>query len=175
MYDNLLKKGDYDALTEDFVAGVKVCTTGRQRRERWLQALRTLESDPIFEEADVKALLDVDTDDLGRSASRLFRKLSSGHKIVLLTITKLVERVEERTLVLMDEPTEGVAPVVREQIVDALKEIADMVSVVIVEQNLDTALALSDQGHVIERGRIIASGNVREMHQSGLLEKLLAV
>ena len=79
------------------------------------------------------------------------------------------------SLVLMDEPTEGVAPVVREQIVDALKEIAHMVSVVIVEQNLDTALALSDQGHVIERGRIIASGDVREMHQSGLLEKLLAV
>ena len=112
-----------DALTEDFVAGVKVCTTGRQRRERWLQALRTLESDPIFEEADVKALLDVDTDDLGRSASRLFRKLSSGHKIVLLTITKLVERVEERTLVLMDEPEAHLHPPLLAALVRAISDL----------------------------------------------------
>jgi predicted ATPase len=97
-------------LTEDFIASAKACATGQQRRERWRRALRTLESDPIFEEADVTTLLDVDTDDLGRPAGRLFRKLSSGHKIVLLTITKLVERVEERTLVLMDEPEAHLHP-----------------------------------------------------------------
>ncbi len=34
----------------------------------------------------------------------LFRRLSSGHKIVLLTITRLVETVVERTIVLLDEP-----------------------------------------------------------------------
>jgi branched-chain amino acid transport system ATP-binding protein len=79
------------------------------------------------------------------------------------------------SIVLMDEPTEGVAPVVREQLVEALKVISKMVSIVIVEQNLDTALALSTQGHVMERGRIVASGDVNQMHSSGLLEKLLAV
>lgn len=79
------------------------------------------------------------------------------------------------SLVLMDEPTEGVAPVVREQLVEALKIISNMVSVVIVEQNLDTALALSKQGHVMERGRLVASGDVNQMHSSGLLESLLAV
>ena len=57
----------------------------------------------------------------------------------------------------------------------ALKVISKMVSIVIVEQNLDTALALSTQGHVMERGRIVASGDVNQMHSSGLLEKLLAV
>jgi len=79
------------------------------------------------------------------------------------------------SIVLMDEPTEGVAPVVREQLVEALKVISKMVSIVIVEQNLDTALALSTQGHVMERGRIVASGDVNQMLSSGLLEKLLAV
>ena len=49
-------------------------------------------------------------DGFGRSASRLFRNLSSGDKIVLLTITKLVESVEERTLVLMDEPEAHLHP-----------------------------------------------------------------
>jgi ABC-type phosphate transport system ATPase subunit len=89
---------DPSKLTDDFIASAKSCATGQQRRERWRRALRTLESDPIFEEADVTALLGVDTDELGKPAGRLFRKLSSGHKIVLLTITKLVECVEERTL-----------------------------------------------------------------------------
>ncbi len=79
------------------------------------------------------------------------------------------------SLVLMDEPTEGVAPVVREQLVGALKVISNMVSVLIVEQNLDTALALSNHGHVMERGRFVASGDINQMHTSGLLESLLAV
>ncbi len=79
------------------------------------------------------------------------------------------------SLVLMDEPTEGVAPVVREQLVGALKVISNMVSVLIVEQNLDTALALSNHGHVMERGRLVASGDINQMHTSGLLESLLAV
>lgn len=79
------------------------------------------------------------------------------------------------SLVLMDEPTEGVAPVVREQLVGALKIISNMVSILIVEQNLDTALALAKHGHVMERGRLVASGDVNQMHSSGLLESLLAV
>jgi len=79
------------------------------------------------------------------------------------------------SLVMMDEPTEGVAPVVREQLVEALKTIAHTVSVVIVEQNLDTALALDGRGLVMEHGRIVASGSVRQMYDSGQLEKLLAV
>lgn len=79
------------------------------------------------------------------------------------------------SLVLMDEPTEGVAPVVREQLVGALKIISNMVSILIVEQNLDTALALAKHAHVMERGRLVASGDVNQMHSSGLLESLLAV
>lgn len=97
-------------LAEEFIASAKACITGQQRRERWRRALRTLESDPIFEEANVGALLDIASDGIGRPAGRLFRKLSSGHKIVLLTITKLVEKVEERTLVLMDEPEAHLHP-----------------------------------------------------------------
>jgi predicted ATP-dependent endonuclease of OLD family len=44
------------------------------------------------------------------SARDLFHGLSSGHKIVLLTITRLVETVEERTLVLLDEPEAHLHP-----------------------------------------------------------------
>ena len=114
---------DPDELTEDFIASAKACASGQQRRERWRRALRTLESDPIFEEADVTALLDLDSDGFGRSASRLFRNLSSGHKIVLLTITKLVESVEERTLVLMDEPEAHLHPPLLAALIRAVSDL----------------------------------------------------
>ena len=96
-------------LTQDFIASAKLCTRG-ERRERWLGALRTLESDPIFQEAEVGELLKCDSERFGSQAGLLFRRLSSGHKIVLLTMTKLVEKVEERTLVLMDEPEAHLHP-----------------------------------------------------------------
>jgi hypothetical protein len=64
-----------------------------------------LEADPIFKDADVAELADgSDDEELRTRALSLFNKLSSGHKVVLLTTTRLVETVEERTLVLLDEP-----------------------------------------------------------------------
>lgn len=109
---------------------------------------------------------------LGERLSQHAQTLSGGQRKMLNFVMALSSGP---SIVLMDEPTEGVAPVVREQLVEALKVISKMVSIVIVEQNLDTALALSTQGHVMERGRIVASGDVNQMHSSGLLEKLLAV
>lgn len=112
-----------DELTQDFVTSAKACANGQQRRERWRRALRTLESDPMFEEADVTSLLDLDPDALGGRAGRLFRKLSSGHKIVLLTITKLVDSVEERTLVLMDEPEAHLHPPLLAALIRAISDL----------------------------------------------------
>lgn len=68
---------------------------------RLLMALQTLEADPIFKDIGISQI--VFKRNL-KQAGRIFQNLSSGHKIVLLTITKLVETVEERTLVIMDEP-----------------------------------------------------------------------
>lgn len=96
-------------LTESFISSAKVCAQG-EKRDRWLRVLHTLEADPIFEEAAVTRLLEMEGKRFGSRAGRLFRRLSSGHKIVLLTATKLVEKVEERTLVLMDEPEAHLHP-----------------------------------------------------------------
>jgi predicted ATPase len=98
-------------LANEFSSSAKVCALGEgHRRARWTRALTTLQADPIFEEAQVASLADVDERQFGKEAAQLFRKLSSGHKIVLLTITKLVEKVEEKTLVLMDEPEAHLHP-----------------------------------------------------------------
>lgn len=113
-----------DALSGDFVSSVLIC---RQigKVDRWERALKMLQADPIFRDADVSALArsDDDTDVVKTEARRLFRNLSSGHKIVLLTITRLVEAVEEKTLVLLDEPEAHLHPPLLSAFVRALSDL----------------------------------------------------
>jgi predicted ATPase len=99
-----------EELASEFVESVGVCRQGG-RLVRWRRALEVLESDPLFADAQVAALAAMTREDAVRvSARNLFHGLSSGHKIVLLTITRLVETVEERTLVLLDEPEAHLHP-----------------------------------------------------------------
>ena len=88
-------------LANDFMESYSKCKNG-PRFERWENSIRVLYTDPIFESIDIVSKI--------RSASdeqiiKIFDKLlSSGHKIVLLTITKLVELVDEKSLLFIDEP-----------------------------------------------------------------------
>ena len=86
------------------------CRTGL-KAERWRAAVGALATDDLFAEANVIALLDHPQDaDWESTAEGLFRRLSSGHAIVLLTVTRLVELVDEKTLVLIDEPEAHLHP-----------------------------------------------------------------
>lgn len=93
------------ALAEDFVKSLRLCRIGA-RAKRWRDVISILESDPIFKSIQIKSVIDIDLDDedARNRVLKIFNLLSSGHKIVLLTLTRLVEKVEERTLVLIDEP-----------------------------------------------------------------------
>ncbi|MEE3623814.1 urea ABC transporter ATP-binding subunit UrtE [Nitrospirillum sp. BR 11752] len=68
------------------------------------------------------------------------------------------------SLLLLDEPTEGIQPSVVQQIEDALRRIrADLgVTVLIVEQYLDFAWSFADSYRVMQRGRIIRAGSTRD-------------
>ena len=95
-----------DELAHDWVESV-VRISNSARRAQYSDLLRTLESDPLFSELEIEArLASTETGDL----QVFYKKLSSGHKIVLLTITRLAELVEERTLVLLDEPEAHLHP-----------------------------------------------------------------
>lgn len=109
-------------LAADFLAGISACRSG-PRRDRWAKALRALETDPLFEEAEISAIVDDETDGWEKRARRLFRNLSSGHSIVLLIITKLVELVEEKSLVLIDEPEGHLHPPLLSAFVRALSDL----------------------------------------------------
>jgi len=97
-------------LKNEFVKSLNNCKLGN-RKERWKNAVKILESDPMFQESDILKLIDITTDkEFKEESSDIFKKLSSGHKIVLLTITRLVETVEEKTLVMLDEPESHLHP-----------------------------------------------------------------
>lgn len=113
---------DPEELAKSFSESAKLCVRGA-KAPRWREALATLDSDPLFEEMEVVSLADVEEKSFGREAHKLYRGLSSGHKIVLLTLTKLVENVEEKTLVLIDEPEAHLHPPLLAAFVRALSDL----------------------------------------------------
>ena len=106
-------------LAVEFFCSIKHCfSVGK--KEKWIKAVRSLESDPIFTEK-ITELLD---NPLERNKTiELFKRLSSGHSIVLLTITKLVEKIEEKTLVLLDEPEAHLHPPLQSAFIRALSDL----------------------------------------------------
>ena len=114
-----------DMLANEFVQSVQNCAQGA-RSHRWRNALETLEGDPIFKEAEIANLTEFyhsNDSEFPKVAKSLFNQLSSGHKIVLLTMTRLVETVEERTLVLLDEPEAHLHPPLLAAFVRALSDL----------------------------------------------------
>ncbi|MCC3254484.1 AAA family ATPase [Xanthomonas campestris] len=101
--DGQLKTKTPSQLSEEFVECLKRCFEGA-KRDRWRITTHGLYGDPVFADANPLQLLDVNFSELDATASEYFKRLSSGHKIVLLTVTKLVDLVAEKTLILLDEP-----------------------------------------------------------------------
>jgi ABC-type branched-subunit amino acid transport system ATPase component len=77
-------------------------------------------------------------------------------------------------LLVLDEPTEGVAPVLIDRIEDALKVLFAELNfgVLLIEQNLDFAFALAERGYVMEKGRIVLDAPIAGM-QSAEVERYL--
>ena len=98
--------------------------------------------------------------------------LSGGERKMLGIAQALIVRPK---LVLMDEPTEGVAPIVVEQLIPAIRVLTESAAVLLVEQNIDTALALGSEAFVLEHGTIVESGDIARLHDDGVLERRLAL
>jgi ABC-type branched-subunit amino acid transport system ATPase component len=77
-------------------------------------------------------------------------------------------------ILLLDEPFEGLAPAVVEQLFEAFDRLRSELSIIIVDHHLDLALALSDSTVVLERGRVIHRGPSAELREDfGLRRKIL--
>src|SRR5690606_40839361 len=67
-------------------------------------------------------------------------------------------------LLLMDEPSLGLAPIIIQQIFEIIEELRRQgVTIFLVEQNANQALKLADRGYVMEHGRIIMQGSGEEL------------
>lgn len=110
-------------LKNEFVKSMLSCKAGN-KVERWKRAIGKLESDPVFGDINVTSILNHEEDEeFENVAGRVFKNLSSGHKIVLLTITRLVETIEERSLVFLDEPEAHLHPPLLSAFVRSLSDL----------------------------------------------------
>jgi ABC-2 type transport system ATP-binding protein len=98
---------------------------------------------------------------LGECGRTPYRRLSGGQQQRLALAMAVVGRPE---LVFVDEPTAGMDPQVRRTTWDLLEELrADGVTIVLTTHYMDEAERLADQIHVIDHGRLIASGSPFEL------------
>ena len=109
---------------------------------------------------------------LGERLGQEAQTLSGGERKMLGIAQAMIV---EPNVVLMDEPTEGVAPVVVADLIPAIRLLAERSAVLLVEQNLDTVLALASRGYVLERGRIVEEGSLEALYEDGTLERRLAL
>jgi branched-chain amino acid transport system ATP-binding protein len=92
----------------------------------------------------------------GRRASRM-----SGGEQQMLTISRTL--MGNPRVVLLDEPSEGVAPVIVEQMADMILELKrEGIAIVLSEQNLHFAALVSDRVYVLEKGQIRHEGPMNE-------------
>ncbi len=70
-------------------------------------------------------------------------------------------------LILMDEPTEGLAPIIIEQIGRTILEMKERgKTVLLAEQHLKTALAVGDRHYIIDNGRLVFQGTSSEIQEN---------
>ena len=100
-----------------------------------------------------------------RERRRQLAKTMSGGEQQMLAIGRAL--MAAPCLLLMDEPTMGLAPVIVEEIAVIVRAIkAEGVTVVLVEQNAELALDLADYAYVLETGSLALEGPARDLHDN---------
>jgi len=121
--DSESKLKDLTLLRAEYAQALGACMSQAGRKKRWIQAILALESDENFADMDLTRLLEFSGGEFRQKALDLISRMSSGHAVVLLTMTKLVATVEEKTLVLIDEPESHLHPPLLSAFIRALSEL----------------------------------------------------
>ena len=124
----------------------------------------------VMENLDMGAYLRTDKDGIARDKEKVFEKfprlkerisqtagtLSGGEQQMLAMGRALMSRPQ---LLILDEPSMGLAPLLVREIFSIIKEInSEGTTVLLVEQNANMALSIADRAYVLETGRVVLSG-----------------
>jgi len=92
--------------------------------------------------------------------NHLGTEMSGGEQQMLAIARSLMGNPE---LVLVDEPTQGLAPLIIQSMVDLIKRLKEKMSILLVEQNVLFAFQISDRGYVIDKGKILYQGWISDL------------
>lgn len=122
-------------LYEEFQDALELCLKDESRAKKWCKAIELLNADPIFQEINLRERIytqwsNNDSQDkaiykkvINDATDLISRKMSSGHAVVFLTITHLVAKVQEKTLILLDEPESHLHPPLLSAFIRALSDL----------------------------------------------------
>jgi branched-chain amino acid transport system ATP-binding protein len=110
---------------------------------------------------------------LREKAGQQGRNLSGGQQ-QMLTIARAM--MGETKLILMDEPTQGLAPALVREIRDIIRELKGLgITILLVEQNARVALNVADRGYIMEKGQVVFEGSAEALRTSDLTKERLGV
>ncbi len=101
-------------------------------------------------------------------------KLSGGEQQMLAIARALIANPE---IILLDEPMEGLAPLIARNVEEVVKNIkAEGNTILLVEQNAQVAMSLSDRGYVLASGRVMGEGTIDVLKaDEDMMQRYLAV
>ena len=106
---------------------------------------------------------------LGERRGQWARTMSGGEQQMLAIGRALMAKPR---LLLLDEPSMGLAPVIVQEIAGIIEEISEQgVTVILVEQNAELALLLADYAYVLETGALVLEGPAGDLHENEHVKK----